>query len=274
MEVVSENEVLNAFAMMVPYLRIFFDNEVNIAVTDLEKFIINVRKDGQSYSGTAIPAKGGIRKAITEGENVISYIPKELVGDAMKSYSVPIKGKSGKVEGCVCIGKSLQKREELLELSKGLSTALEDISCIANEFSAKLQTVVAMNSETAKKIDEAQKSVSSTDKIFNFINQVSSQTDLLGINASIEATRAGAEGRGFKVIAQEIRKLSETSRESVDKIYTMLNAINKSVDDICATTDKTQEITETFSTAFAEIASSVEKLSANAKHLEKMADMV
>ncbi len=274
MEIVSENEVINAFNLLVPYLRELFDNEVSVAVTDTEKFLINVRADGKSYSGTAIPAKGGIAKAISEGRNVISYIPKEMFGDAMKSYSLPIKGKSGKVEGCICIGKSLKKREDLLELLRELSAAISEIMGISGEFSEKLNSVVEMNRETAKKIEEAQSNANSTDKIFNFIHQVSSQTDLLGINAAIEAARSESVGKGFNVIAQEIRQLSETSRESVDKISMMLSTINKSIDDICNSTQKTQGITETFTTAFSEITESVEKLNASAKILEAMADKV
>ncbi len=272
MKKVSENEIINAFDMLIPYLKIFFDNEASFAVTDREKFLHNVRNDGtgETYNNTPLSPTGAATRAIKQGQPVIDYFPSM----ALKSYSVPIKGENGEVEGCIIVGKSLKRREELQELSKSLSSALQQISEVANDFSAKLQSVVAMNAETSKKIEEAHSNVSSTDKIFKFINQVTSQTDLLGINASIEATRAGAEGRGFKVIAQEIRKLSETSRESVDKIYTMLNEINKSVDEICSTTEKTQEITEGFSTAFADIASSVEKLSENAKKLEIMADKV
>ena len=270
MERISENEIINAFDLLIPYLKIFFDDEASFAVTDKEKFLHNVRNDGDSYSGTPLSPTGAAVKAIKSGNPVIDYFPSM----ALKSYSVPIKGKTGKVDGCIVVGKSLKKREELLQLSKGLSSAMKDISNVANDFSVKLQTVVEMSAETSKKIDDAHENASNTGKIFDFIRQVSSQTDLLGINASIEATRAGAEGKGFKVIAQEIRKLSETSRESVDKIYTMLNAINKSVDDICTTTTKTQEITESYTSAFSEIANSVEKLSASAQLLEAMADKV
>lgn len=270
MEIISDNEVLNAFNLLMPYLKIFFDNEATFAVSDREKFLNNLRADGKNYVGTPIAEGGSAYKAIRDGRPYIEYVQKH----AIKSYSVPVKGKSGKVEGCIIIGKSTKKREELLELSRSLSTALKEISAVANDFSAKLQSIVEMNNEASKKIDEARENAGNTSKIFDFIQQVSSQTDLLGINASIEATRAGAEGKGFKVIAQEIRKLSETSRESVNKIYMTLNAINQSVDDIYSTTAKTQEITESYSTAFTEIAATVEKLSVSAHLLESIADKV
>ncbi len=270
MERISDNEVLNAFNLLIPYLKEFFDNEASFAVTDTEKFLSNVRNDGQDYTGTPISPTGGVSRAIKESRPVIDYFPSA----ALKSYSVPVKGESGKVEGCIVIGKSLKRREELLELSRTLSTAIKEISGVSNEFSSKLQSVLAMNDETAQKIDEAKRNVGGTDKIFNFINQVASQTDLLGINAAIEAARSDTVGKGFNVIAQEIRQLSETSRESVNKIYTMLNAINKSVDEIHSTNEKTNEITASFSTAFAEITDSLEELTSTAHLLETMSDRV
>ncbi len=270
MEIISDNEVLNAFNLLMPYLKIFFDNEATFAVSDKEKFLSNLRADGKNYVGTPIAEGGAAYEAIREGRPVIEYVQKH----AIKSYSVPVKGKTGKVDGCIIVGKSTKKREELLELSKSLSAALKEISEVAKDFSAKLQSIVEMNIEASKKIGEARENAGNTSKIFDYIHQVSSQTDLLGINASIEATRAGAEGKGFKVIAQEIRKLSETSRESVNKIYLTLNAINQSVDNIYTTNQKTHEITESYSAAFIEIAASVEKLSASARLLETMADKV
>jgi predicted transcriptional regulator YheO len=277
MEIISDNEVLNAFNLVIPYLHVFFDDEASIAVSDTEKYLKNVGSAGLSLKtepNAPVPAGGAAYKAMKEGRTIINAIPKEIYGIAFKSYSVPVKGKSGKVEGCLCIAKSLKNRDNLLELSKELSSALQQISEIVNKFAESLQTVQEMNVDTAKKVDTAIQTVSSTDKIFEFINQVTSQTDLLGINASIEATRAGAEGRGFKVIAQEIRKLSETSRESVNKIYNMLNAINKSVDDICTTTSKSQAITASYTDAFSGIVASVDRLTCSAKNLETMADKV
>jgi Methyl-accepting chemotaxis protein len=276
-EKISDNEILNAFSIVIPYLHTFLDNEASIAIADTQKYLKNSESTGLALNkvpGDPVPIGGAAHRSMKEGRTIIDFLPREMFGTAIKSYSIPIKGKDGSVEGCLVVAKSLKRREELLELSKGLSAALHEISEVTSDFSSKLQSIVEMNTETAKKIDEAHENVSSTDKIFSFINQVTSQTDLLGINASIEATRAGAEGRAFKVIAQEIRKLSETSRDSVSRIYSMLNAINKSVDDICTMTTRTQEITAEYTTAFTEIAASVENLSSNARHLEQMADKV
>ncbi len=271
----SENETLNAFNIVLPYLSDFFDNEASIAITDTDKYLINQPCPAiplKSAPGDPIPSGGAAYKALRDGNTVINEVPKQVYGTAFKSYAVPIKNRYGKVEGCVMVAKSLSRRDELLNYSKHLSGALQQIADVTVNFAQKLQTIVEMNSEASLMIDEAQNNVNSTDKIFGFINQVTSQTNLLGINASIEATRAGADGKGFKVIAQEIRKLSDTSRQSMGKIDSLLEAINKSVNDICGMTSKTTEIISTESSAFSQIAASVQELSADAKLLESMAD--
>ncbi len=271
----SENEVLNAFNIVLPYLPYFFDNEASIAITDTEKYLNSQPCAAIPLSnapGEPIRSGGTAYKAMRDGNIAISEVPKEVYGTAFKNYVVPIKNRYGKVEGCVMVAKSLSRRDELLNYSKHLSEALQQIADVTVNFAQKLQTIVEMNSEASHLIDEAQNNVNSTDKIFGFMNQVTSQTNLLGINASIEATRAGADGKGFKVIAQEIRKLSETSRQSVGKIDSLLEAVNKSVKDICEMTAKTSEIISTESSAFSQIAASVQELSADAKLLEAMAD--
>ena len=70
--------------------------------------------------------------------------------------------------------------------------------------------------EVLSKVDKNSKD---TDGILSFI-----QTNMLGLNAAIEAARAGDAGRGFKVVATEIRKLSTSTSESVKKVDSVLKS--------------------------------------------------
>lgn len=85
--------------------------------------------------------------------------------------------------------------------------------------------MIASILETLKKAIENSTSVSKVNELTNEILNISSQTNLLALNASIEAARAGEAGRGFSVVAEEIRQLADSSRETANNIQT----INKSV---------------------------------------------
>jgi methyl-accepting chemotaxis protein len=68
-----------------------------------------------------------------------------------------------------------------------------------------------------------------TDEIVAFIRNVAGQTNLLGLNAAIEAARVGEAGRGFGVVAEEVRKLAEVSSDSVKRISGSLNEIHQAI---------------------------------------------
>lgn len=81
-------------------------------------------------------------------------------------------------------------------------------------------------------INELISKVRSIDEILNAINELSEQTNLLALNASIEASRAGEHGKGFSVVAMEIKKLAEQTGYETEKISELTNTINQNIDKV------------------------------------------
>ncbi|MCT4594341.1 MAG: methyl-accepting chemotaxis protein [Anaeromicrobium sp.] len=100
------------------------------------------------------------------------------------------------------------------------------------ESSVKVNEIVGMVDEKAKNIGV----------IIDTISQISEQTNLLALNAAIESARAGEHGRGFSVVAQEVRKLAEESSHAANEIRTLIESIQKESEDAVNAMGKVNEI--------------------------------
>lgn len=96
-----------------------------------------------------------------------------------------------------------------------------------NELLSKTHTTAEMTSSLSDKVDSLRQSSLSVHKVLEVMQNITQQTNILSLNATIEAARAGVAGRGFMVVADEIRQLAEQSKQSIKMVGDITNKIEQ-----------------------------------------------
>lgn len=128
----------------------------------------------------------------------------------------------------------IRVKDHTLNSTNEAVTATEEGSKLVEHLKEKSDDIAVTNQNVTEVAHELQEKISSAEEITQIIYQVSSQTNLLALNASIEAARAGEAGRGFSVVADEIRKLADNTKQSIDKITDLLQGVTKLADQTSA----------------------------------------
>ena len=115
---------------------------------------------------------------------------------------------------------------------------------IVDETLVNMKAIADSVGQTAKKIEALGKSSDQIGKIIGVIDDIADQTNLLALNAAIEAARAGEQGRGFAVVADEVRKLAERTTKATKEIAQMISQVqdetHKAVEDMHAGTKRVE----------------------------------
>ncbi|MBQ3420847.1 MAG: chemotaxis protein [Romboutsia sp.] len=269
-----EREIFNTVYSLMPYISSLFNNEECMALTNTEEFIYlkmgNEFKLPYTLGQKLAPS---VKVAITEKRTVVIDIPKKIVSTGAKCYCFPLY-EEDEVVGLLLIAVHLGNRNKLSEIIKEFTESLHQISVGMREVAIGVQDLAAMNNDILEKTNATNTKAKDTNEIVNIIQDISSQTNLLGLNASIEAARAGEYGRGFAVVAEEIRKLSNTSKESINKIDNIIKEICQGITGIDKRLDKINGVSQNQSAALEEITASLDELDGVVKELNVLADKV
>ncbi len=91
-------------------------------------------------------------------------------------------------------------------------------------------------SQLNEHFEQLKKSVHEIEQMLNVVRDIANKTDLLALNASIEAARAGQAGKGFAVVADEVGRLAERSQKSIEAVDLACQSLRQSVDHLARIT--------------------------------------
>ena len=249
-------------------LKITGNNEISIVSTHINSFI-------QKVQDTIIQAKQ------TGNEN-------SLISQQLANTSLEI-GKKAHEESKIVSDVSSQGKEIQSALVTAIDRARETETKIGDAELALTKTnniIISLSdninirsnaeAELADKLQHLSNDAGEVKSVLEVIGDIADQTNLLALNAAIEAARAGEHGRGFAVVADEVRKLAERTQKSLTEINATISVIVQSIIDasesISHNAIEIEKLSENANEAQTEIDASVNIMSLSVKNVNEMVD--
>lgn len=269
--------LIEAMVTLAPYFKQLLPKESSLAVTDKEIFLDD-HCSGElirlANKGKPIPEKSVINKALQTGTLQDAVYPRELYGFPFRSTSVPVRDDQGSIVGAFGRGLGLSNQVALIEAAHSFAATNEEIVASTEELSASAQELAAGMEVLNTLKAEMEEEVKKIGAMLDFIKRVAENSNLLGLNAAIEAARVGEAGRGFEVVATEIRKMADNSTKSVEEIKGIIETIGQKMKRISEEIPGLLEISQHQAAATQEIAASVQGLTDYVENIESIAEKI
>lgn len=224
---------------MIPIIKVSVPADLSIAICDLEKFIAYFPGDAINLNiqvDQPLNPEEPLSLALMENKSLRADVPADFYGFEFTGTATPLHDSNGRVIGGIAV--QLRRQTELRSIADQISISLaqanEQLSSIANGSNS----LAGFSQELLSQSYQAGEDVNKSTEVLSIIKRVADQTNLLGLNAAIEAARAGEKGKGFEVVANEIRKFSKETVASTQRINEAMNQIKEATNLMGVSIDK------------------------------------
>ncbi|NPV90341.1 MAG: methyl-accepting chemotaxis protein [Firmicutes bacterium] len=265
-----------AFPHLAKPLAESFPEGALLIATDLEKILL--RQPSPKFdlpslqSGTPLKEGGVAIECIRNRRPVSKILDASMYGKSVQAISIPLfDPDDGLVVATFGVFLPRALAEDLQETASRLKSNIEEIASVMQEVAASAGEISVNEGQLAERVREVAAISAEINEILDFIKNVADQTKMLGLNAAIEAARAGENGKGFGVVAEEIRKLSDQSKETADRIRALTMAIGDKINTISGASEGTLKQSQEQAAATEEVTASVTELALLADRLAQAA---
>lgn len=261
-----------AYRMIAGDMQRFFEEDVAVTLFDTEKIVAyypGKTIDTRAKIGNPPTPGSNVLEALNSGRRVVRRVARELFGVPFVGVALPIF-EGAKIEGCLAIACSLEHYDRLLTTGQEILDAVLTISSSAHNLSGATEELAATIRSMDDETGEVSKEMTRTNELTQEIKKISKQSNILGINAAIEASRAGEHGRGFAIVSEEVRKLAADTEASTQAIESNVQGVQYSVGLLIEAIRQLTAVTESHANEVAEIAGTLTRIEALAKQLVVM----
>lgn len=278
----AEPVVARAFPELAPMLSEMFPEGAFIYMTGRHRY--SQRQSSKQFDMPDVVLESPVPENSIPAQVLKSKLPISKELDA-SHYGVPVmhmsyplfeNDENGKPKLTGTFGLALPKTTalKLRQMSDNLAKALEEIAGVVQQVAASATEVSHNYHKVDANVSDVHSLSDNINNVVGFITQIADETKMLGLNAAIEAARAGDVGRGFGVVAEEIRKLSDDSRQTVIKIRHFTQEINDKLAETSTFSQLSLRSGEEQAAATEELNASLEEILALAQELENISKMV
>lgn len=271
----TAEEIFEKLTYSLPLIQRALHEDIGVSLATKENFLLY--KPGKNFDlkvppNAPVKPGSGIYRAMQERKRVAMRFDKTLYGTPYTSVAAPIMDEKGEVIGAIAITQPVEMQENIKVMSGNLFDNISAMAATCEEVSAQTEELAAASRVLTDVARESQARANQTDQVLGLIRNIASQTNLLGLNAAIEAARVGEQGRGFGVVAEEIRKLAGTSAQSINEVGAIIAAIRKDSEATYGQMNDMQNAIGQISAAVNQIAESIQQITQNASQLDRIAE--
>ncbi|MFB5674789.1 methyl-accepting chemotaxis protein [Paenibacillus terreus] len=224
--------IIDALVLAAPYFKSLTKEDIMVGITDHRVFHYYTGSEDIDFKlkkGDPVPPEDPSLSNALKGRATVNRLPAELYGFPIISAAVPVYDTDGSIAGALAVAYTLKNEEKMEQLTSSIDGITNQLVDMIQSVAAQAQQLSAASTQILDNSRQAVTESREVNKVAGFIREISDQTNLLGLNAAIEAARVGELGAGFGVVASEVRKLSAHTKEATEHIEVSLKDVQHAI---------------------------------------------